>query len=92
MLIPADEAEEIVYDEHSDWTKEDESMVDQRRWVTVFEGRFKHVPTGCHYLVYYERGSTECQDADLFGFDKEVQFTHVVQRPVTEMRWVPLEE
>lgn len=78
---------DIVRDRHEDWEMIEEEIVDQRRWVTVYEGIFKHNPSGKFYSVDYEKGSTECQESEYF-YDDEIEFTEVEQKEVLTKVWV----
>lgn len=87
MKILKEEAIQIVQEDHFDWELIEEEMVDQRRWVTVFEGIFLHKPSGKHYSVSYERGSTESQESEYF-YGKEIEFQEVEQKEVMKKVWV----
>jgi hypothetical protein len=87
MKILKEEAEQIVTDNHFDWDMIEENIVDQRRWVTVFEGIFKHKPSEKYYRRSYERGSTENQDSEYF-YGKEIEFQEVEQKEVLTKVWV----
>lgn len=87
MKILKEEAEQIVGEDHKDWKLVEEEIVDQRRWVTVFDGVFLHKPSGKHYSVSYEKGSTECQDSEYF-YGKEIEFQEVEQKEVMKKVWV----
>jgi hypothetical protein len=65
----------------------EEEMVDQRRWVTVFEGIFLHKPSGKHYSVSYERGSTESQESEYF-YEDEIDFQEVESKEIITKAWV----
>lgn len=87
MKILKKEAIEIVSEDHNDWKLIEEEIVDQRRWVTVYEGIFKHTPSGKFYSVDYEKGSTECQESEYF-YDDEIEFTEVEQTEIIQKVWV----
>ena len=87
MKILKEGAIQIVREDHEDWDRIEERIVDQRRWVTVFEGIFKHMPSGKHYSVSYEKGSTECQDSEYF-YGKEIEFQEVEQKEIVTKAWV----
>lgn len=65
-------------------------MVDQRRWVTVFEEIYRHIPTDKTYRFCYELGSTECQENDPFIGDQE--FAEVELRDAVVKKWMPVED
>lgn len=50
----------------------DAEMVDQRRWVTIFEQVFKS-PEGKYFEISWERGSTEYQESDAPPYMVEVE-------------------
>lgn len=87
MKILKEEAELIVGEDHDDWKLVYEEIVDQRRWVTVFDGVFLHKPSGKHYSVSYEKGSTECQDSEYF-YGAEIDFQEVESKEVVTKAWV----
>lgn len=87
MKILKEEADRIVGEDHEDWDRIEERIVDQRRWVTVFEGIFKHKPSEKYYRRSYERGSTECQDSEYF-YGTEIEFQEVEQKEVLKKVWV----
>lgn len=87
MKIPKEEAERIVGHDHEDWKFVEEEIVDQRRWVTVFDGVFLHKPSGKHYSVSYEKGSTESQETEYFYGD-EIEFQEVELKEVITKVWV----
>lgn len=91
MKLSKEEAIDVVLDDHEDWKSISETMVDQRRWETDYEGIFQHIPTGKHYSVEYSKGSTECQDTELF-YDDEVEFLEVVEREVMVKTWVAVKD
>lgn len=88
MKILKEEAELIVGEDHEDWKLVEEEIVDQRRWVTVFDGVFLHKPSGKHYSVEYEKGSTECQDDTEYFYGDEIDFQEVELKEVVTKAWV----
>lgn len=87
MKILKEEAINIVREDTEDWDMIEEKIVDQRRWVTVFEGIFKHKPSEKYYRVSYDRGSTESQENEYF-YGKEIEFQEVEQKEVLKKVWV----
>jgi hypothetical protein len=92
MKLTGQEARDVVYDEADEWSevKGTEEMVDQRRWVTVFEKVFLHVPSGKYYRFCYEQGSTECQESCLYEYEDFVEPVEVELKEVTVSKWVPV--
>jgi hypothetical protein len=67
--ITWDEFEEI----ETEWEAVTETnIVDQRRWVTVFEQVFKG-PDGRFFKLVWEQGSTEYQESDTEPYMIEVE-------------------
>ncbi len=87
LTVPKDIAEQIVYEDHDDWEKIEETIVDQTRWNTHYEGIFRYIPTNRFYKIGYSKGSTECQDTDLFYKD-EVEFYEVELKEVVVKKWM----
>ena len=87
MKLSKEKAINVVWEDHEDWKSISETMVDQRRWETDYEGIFQHIPTGKYYSVDYSKGSTECQETELFYTD-EVEFQEVELKEVTVKQWV----
>jgi len=90
MKIAKEEAERIVYDDAEGWEMVSETIEDQRRWVTVFSGMFRHIASGKVYEVSYEKGSTENQDGTELFYGDFVEFTEMEEREVTINQWVPV--
>ena len=68
MILSKEEAIKVVTWDHKDWKRvpDTENIVDQRRWATVNEAVFRHIPTDKFYLFVWETGSTEYQDNEFF--------------------------
>lgn len=64
--------------------------VDDRRWSSVWELIFRH--EGKVWSVLYERGATEHQEVDTWGYDDTVKATLMEPREVTVTKWEPAEE
>ncbi len=92
MKIPKEVAREIIYDDNDDWEKLDETeqIVDQRRWETVSEAVFHHIPTDKFYQVCWEQGSTEYQHHELFEYE-DPEFVEVEEKEVLIKKWVAVE-
>lgn len=89
MTLTRQEARDVVYDDHNDWekVKDTEKIVDQRRWTTMLEAVFLHKPTGKHYAIFWEVGSTEQQEQSPFEYDDPV-LTEVEEKEVLVKQWV----
>lgn len=89
MIVNKEIAREIVWGDNDDWEKleETEQIIDQRRWETVYEAVFKHIPTGKHYKVCWDQGSTEYQDHELFEYE-DPEFVEVEEKEVLIKVWV----
>ncbi|KKL09018.1 hypothetical protein LCGC14_2570080, partial [marine sediment metagenome] len=73
-------------------TPNSEEFMDQRRWVTVFRSVFLHKPSGKHYSVRYEHGSTESQEVDdPFGY-RDPEFVEVSLQAIKVLKWIPVSE
>lgn len=83
LILPVDEAENIIWSDHPDWEEIQTEITSQGRWDTYYEGVFKHMPTNKFYSVCWSKGSTEYQDVGLFEGEKEVEFIEV--RPIEKM-------
>lgn len=68
----------------------DEQIVEQRRWVTVFEATVEI--NGKTYTVVFERGSTEYQECAPWEYNKTVTFYEVEPKEVTVVQYVPVYE
>jgi len=90
LVFSKEEAIDIVTDNHDDFTCVEETIQDQSRWNTYFKGIFINNKTNKHYSVIYGRGSTECQESELFYTD-EVIFTEVELKEVITKEWVKVE-
>ncbi len=88
-VIPAEEARDIVYDEHPEWESEGSvQIVGTTRWCLVYSGVFLHKPSGEHYTTQYREGATESQDERAFEHVDEATFTRVVKKEVLREEWV----
>ena len=61
----------LVYEEYDKNKVDiiDKKMVDQRRWVTVYEMIFKY--RGSFYVACYDLASTENQESEPFEYDAD---------------------
>jgi len=65
--------------------------IDSGRWVEYRVAVFEH--EGKHWLVHYQRGLTEMQDVDPWGYATEVEAWEVERgtRTITIDTWLPVE-
>ena len=92
MVIKAEIAQSIVYEEHEDWESiTTPKTVGNDRWSVKKEQIFKHIPTGKYYKFNWNEGATEMQDEKPYQYDKEVKIYEVEQREVTELQWKVVE-
>lgn len=73
------------------WSAEEDRVIDTRRWSTDHEIVFKD-NDGKFYQTCYSIGSTEIQDEKPWEYEDQVKCVEVVRKPVTVMKWVPVEE
>lgn len=66
-----------------------DNITDQRRWITVHEIVFKW-KDGKFYRTWYEVGSTECQEIDLWEGDEEIECIEVEKKIVQKEEWVEI--
>lgn len=90
MKLSPENARDVVYEDHEDWVTVESKTTDKTRWEVWYEGVFKYIPTGKHYSVSWGVGATEMQDTRPFEYDKEVEFTEVVQKEVVVKQWVSI--
>lgn len=87
LIIPKEEAENIVNENHEDWELIKEFFDSKSRWSIIYSGIFKNIPTNKHYEVSYKRGATEQQDQELFNNNK-ITFLEVEEKEVMVKKWV----
>lgn len=88
ITLSPEEAREIIWEEHKDWKKIEESITGQRRWVTEMSGIFHHLPTNKYYEFNWEVGSTEVQECRPYEDNTEVEAVEVIQKEVVKKEWV----
>jgi hypothetical protein len=69
-----------------------DELFDTTRWSHIYEFVFRAPDDGKAYLVYYETGATEMQEADLWGYEKEIKAVEVEQVQVTKTEWKPVKD
>ena len=91
MELTREEGKDLAYEEIDGWSiiKGTKKMIDQRRWVTVWQAIFEHLATGRHYRMSWELGSTEGQDCIPFEYD-DPKLVEVELKEVTIKRWIPV--
>ena len=87
MKLSEKDARDIVYDDHEDWHKVEEELVDTSRWSIMYEGVFLHKPSNKYYSLDWSVGATEQQDERPFEYCKEVEATEVKQVTVSTKVW-----
>lgn len=90
MTLTKEVAESIVYNDNEDYKEVEVSIIGQGRWNTQFKGIYKHIPTDKHFQIYFSKGSTECQDEELF-YDYIVEAIEVEKKQVMIEQWVKKE-
>jgi len=81
IKLSADDARNIIWDEHPDWKKVDnsEEVIDHSRWSVIYKAIFKNLKNNKFYSVGWSVGATEMQDELPFEYEKEVEFFEVHQ-------------
>ena len=77
------------------WTEDFEEVhseiVDQGRWTTTIHEVYRHTPTGKHYGLYIDRGSTEYQEVknpwDELDDDEEYELTEYEGFETVVIKW-----
>lgn len=88
MKLSKEDARELVWGDLDGWEVVGEpEITDQRRWVTVHECLFKHIESGSVFNMWWEEGSTECQETELFEY-YDPELTEMVEKEVTHTIWV----
>jgi hypothetical protein len=88
MKLTSEEGRRIVFEDHDDWTKVEEAIIDTRRWSNRYLGVFSHKPTGRFYQMSWSVGATEEQDESPFECETP-ELTEVIEKEVTITKWVP---
>ena len=91
MKLSKEDARDMIRNGLEDWdmVQNSEKIVDQRRWVTVFEAIFEHKPSGKFYSMSWEAGSTEGQDEQPFEY-YEPELIEVELKEVIVKEWKPV--
>lgn len=77
LTFSAEEAREIIYGDHPDFTEIENHYIDVSRWEIHYRTVVLNKLTNKFYQVYYSKGATEIQDTQPFEFDTEVVFEEV---------------
>jgi hypothetical protein len=90
MKLTPDEARDIVYESHEDWSKvrNTEELTDQTRWSVCYTAVFKNNLTGKFYRFNWSCGATEQQDEQAYEYDTEVEVNEVVEKEILVKQWV----
>lgn len=59
-----EQRQEVLWDEHPDFRRIYETIVEQGRWDTIFEVVVQHKESGKFYTSWFAKGSTEMQDSE----------------------------
>jgi len=73
------------------WTAEEDRIIGNGRWSINHEIVFED-NDGKFYQTRYSVGSTEIQDERPWEYEDQVECVEVVKKPVTVMKWVPVDE
>ena len=88
MQLTSEEGRLVIGDDHDDWAKVKEEIIDTRRWLVRRLGVFKHIPSGKFYQICWSEGATEQQDEQPFEFGTP-ELTEVVEKETLVKTWVP---
>lgn len=89
MKLTSKEAKNVVWEEADGWEPvTEESIIDQKRWVTVVERVFRHIDSGKTFNFVWERGSTECQEQQPYEYDDFYEPVEVVEKEVVVKQWI----
>lgn len=65
MQVTKQEAKDMIYNDHEDWSLLEKEIVGTTRWSTQYIGYFRHNPTNTTYMLDWQQGSTESKTKDL---------------------------
>lgn len=82
MKLTSEEARNMVFGDHEDFNEVEINITDTSRWSILYEGVFKHLPTGKFYSTDWSVGATESQDERAFEYDDEVELVEVEETQV----------
>lgn len=91
LKIDAEEAYDIVNNDHHDWDVIETVTGERNRHDVDYHAIVKHNPTGKHYWVNYCESSKDGYSYDtdeMFWYEKEVEFFEVVKKIVEIEKWV----
>lgn len=85
-LVPAEEAEAIIYGDNDAYRKLEDTLYDHSRWAVTSRVVAEDKATGEVFIFFYKNGATEYQDQDTFD-DDTVMFlpARQVMKPVWEV-------
>lgn len=89
MKLTAKQGRSIVYGDNENWETIEEKIVEISRWSILYEGVFKHKPTGKFYSIGWNAGATGMQDEHPFDYyEPELTEVHKVEKMV--LSWEPV--
>jgi hypothetical protein len=86
IIVPSEEARDIVGGDHEDFETISDKITDKRRWLDIHTFVGKRLSDGLFFSVAYCEGSTEEQDERPFEHVEKVTFIEV--KPVQVMTTV----
>jgi hypothetical protein len=89
MQLTSEEGRLVIDDDHDDWAKVKEEIIDTRRWSVRYLGVFSHKPSGRFYQMAWSVGATEQQDEQPFEFETP-ELEEVVEKETLVKTWVKL--
>jgi hypothetical protein len=87
MKVTKEEARDIIFDCHDEWSSISTEVYGSTRWSTLKRGYFRHLESQKVYMLGWQDGATECQGERPFDYTEPV-LVEVVQIPKTIMVWV----
>lgn len=89
MKLTKEEGRSIVYDDHEDWTKIEETTEGTGRWSIHYSGVFRYKCNGKYYCLTWSVGATEGQDERPFDYeDPELREVKQVEKTVKVWEFV----
>lgn len=87
LKLTKEEAESIIYKDHSDYDIIETTISDTSRWSIHYNAIVHNRLTDKYYRIHYSQGATECQDQEPFYTDI-VEATEVEKKLITLEQWV----
>lgn len=83
MKLTGKEGRSVVCQDHEDWETVEEKVIETDRWSIMYDGIFKHLPSGKYYSMYWSVGATEQQDGIPFKYESpQLVEVHQVEKLV----------